>query len=164
VAVPIDIQLAAPEVESRLALLRPRAVIVLRDSHSVTRNAAVRHGLTVIEAAAEECGRLGLCFDVPRTGPPALLEDPEPAAPAFILQTSGTTAAHQHMPDNNSLERILREIRRRTHVVGAFPDGQPALNLAAARAASHRRHRVVHQEIFEHRAAEGPAMRGAITA
>ena len=34
---------------------------------------------------------------------------------------------------NNPLERILREIRRRTHVVGAFPDGQSALNLAAAR-------------------------------
>jgi putative transposase len=34
---------------------------------------------------------------------------------------------------NNPLERILREIRRRTRVVGAFPDGQPALNLAAAR-------------------------------
>ncbi len=31
------------------------------------------------------------------------------------------------------LERILREIRRRTRVVGAFPDGQSALNLAAAR-------------------------------
>jgi len=34
---------------------------------------------------------------------------------------------------NNPLERILREIRRRTRVVGAFPDGQSALNLAAAR-------------------------------
>jgi hypothetical protein len=34
---------------------------------------------------------------------------------------------------NNPLERILREIRRRTHVVAAFPDGQSALNLAAAR-------------------------------
>ena len=32
-----------------------------------------------------------------------------------------------------TLERILREIRRRTRVVGAFPDGQSALNLAAAR-------------------------------
>jgi len=32
---------------------------------------------------------------------------------------------------NNPLERILREIRRRTR--GAFPDGQSALNLAAAR-------------------------------
>jgi len=34
---------------------------------------------------------------------------------------------------NNPLERLLREIRRRTRVVGAFPDGQSALNLAAAR-------------------------------
>ena len=34
---------------------------------------------------------------------------------------------------NNPLERILREIRRRTRVVGAFPDGQSALNLAAHR-------------------------------
>jgi hypothetical protein len=32
---------------------------------------------------------------------------------------------------NNPLERILREIRWRTRVVGAFPDGQSALNLAA---------------------------------
>lgn len=34
---------------------------------------------------------------------------------------------------NNSLERIIREIRRRTRVVGAFPDGKSALMLAAAR-------------------------------
>jgi putative transposase len=37
------------------------------------------------------------------------------------------------MPVNNPLERILRELRRRSRVVGAFPDGQSALNLAAAR-------------------------------
>jgi len=34
---------------------------------------------------------------------------------------------------NNPLERLLREIRRRTRVVGCFPDGQSALMLAAAR-------------------------------
>src|SRR5215212_9482440 len=34
---------------------------------------------------------------------------------------------------NNPPERIMREIRRRTRVVGAFPDGQSCLNLAAAR-------------------------------
>ena len=34
---------------------------------------------------------------------------------------------------NDPLERILREIKRRTKVVGAFPDGNSALNLAAAR-------------------------------
>jgi transposase-like protein len=34
---------------------------------------------------------------------------------------------------NNPLERIMREIRRRTRVVGAFPDGKSALMLVAAR-------------------------------
>jgi putative transposase len=34
---------------------------------------------------------------------------------------------------NNPLERIIREIRRRTRVVGAFPDGHSALMLVAAR-------------------------------
>ena len=34
---------------------------------------------------------------------------------------------------NNPLERLMREIRRRTRVVGAFPDGRSALMLVAAR-------------------------------
>ncbi|KIX14039.1 transposase, partial [Dethiosulfatarculus sandiegensis] len=34
---------------------------------------------------------------------------------------------------NNPMERIIREIRRRTKVVGAFPDGESALMLVAAR-------------------------------
>jgi len=34
---------------------------------------------------------------------------------------------------NNMLERIMKEIRRRTRVVGSFPDGHSALMLAAAR-------------------------------
>lgn len=34
---------------------------------------------------------------------------------------------------NNMLERLMREIRRRTRVVGTFPDGRSALMLVAAR-------------------------------
>lgn len=34
---------------------------------------------------------------------------------------------------NNPLERIMKEIRRRTRVVGSFPDGQSALMLVTAR-------------------------------
>jgi transposase-like protein len=61
---------------------------------------------------------------------------------ADLVETSvHETLSYYAFPDehwrrirtNNPLERILREIRRRTRVVGAFPDGQSALNLAAAR-------------------------------
>ena len=53
----------------------------------------------------------------------------------------GETLSYNSFPDshwlkirtNNPLERIMKEIRRRTRVVGAFPDGQSCLNLAAAR-------------------------------
>ena len=34
---------------------------------------------------------------------------------------------------SNPLEQIIREIRRRAHVLGAFPDGHSALMLVAAR-------------------------------
>lgn len=34
---------------------------------------------------------------------------------------------------NNPLERLMKEIRRRTRVVGAFPDGESAVMLASAR-------------------------------
>ncbi len=39
----------------------------------------------------------------------------------------------QRIRTNNPLERIMREIRRRTRVVGSFPDGKSALMLVAAR-------------------------------
>ena len=40
---------------------------------------------------------------------------------------------HRQIRTNNPLERIMREIRRRSRVVGCFPDGRSALMLAAAR-------------------------------
>jgi putative transposase len=59
----------------------------------------------------------------------------------IVEQTVHETLRYYAFPDihwqkirtNNPLERIMREIRRRTRVVGAFPDGQSCLNLAAAR-------------------------------
>ncbi len=59
----------------------------------------------------------------------------------WLEDTVDETLTYYGFPDehwrrirtNNPLERIMREIRRRTRVVGAFPDGQSALNLAAAR-------------------------------
>jgi transposase-like protein len=40
---------------------------------------------------------------------------------------------HRQIRTNNPLERVMREIRRRSRVVGCFPDGKSALMLAAAR-------------------------------
>jgi transposase-like protein len=61
---------------------------------------------------------------------------------AELVETSvGETLTYYAFPEehwrrirtNNPLERLMREIRRRTRVVGAFPDGNSCLNLAAAR-------------------------------
>ena len=56
---------------------------------------------------------------------------------AHILETPtyyGFPREHRRrLRTNNPLERIMREIRRRTRVVGAFPDGSSALMLCAAR-------------------------------
>ncbi len=40
---------------------------------------------------------------------------------------------HRQIRTNNPLERIMCEIRRRSRVVGCFPDGRSAWMLAAAR-------------------------------
>src|SRR5246500_5623341 len=67
---------------------------------------------------------------------------PHPSAGGTLtLLTHTLPSTHYAFPDihwqkirtNNPLERIMKEIRRRTRVVGAFPDGQSCLNLAAAR-------------------------------
>ncbi len=54
---------------------------------------------------------------------------------------------------NNPLERIMREIRRRTRVVGAFPDGQAALKPGRGQGETHRWHQMVQQALHE----QGPA-------
>ncbi|HRV47751.1 MAG TPA: IS256 family transposase [Sedimentisphaerales bacterium] len=64
-----------------------------------------------------------------------------PAAAELVREGIGETLTYYAFPDkhhrqirtNNPLERIMREIRRRSRVVGSFPDGQSALMLAAAR-------------------------------
>ena len=62
-------------------------------------------------------------------------------ASQIVSEGVDETLQYMHFPrehrlrirTNNPLERIMREIRRRTRVVGAFPDGKSALMLVAAR-------------------------------
>ncbi len=62
-------------------------------------------------------------------------------AAAFVRESVAQTLAYMSYPrehwlrirTNNPLERVMKEIKRRTKVVGAFPDGNSALMLSAAR-------------------------------
>lgn len=64
-----------------------------------------------------------------------------PRAAEIVRDGVGETLTYMNFPrehwrcirTNNPLERLNREVRRRTRVVGAFPDGQSALMLVAAR-------------------------------
>lgn len=64
-----------------------------------------------------------------------------PEAASRLEKAIEETLSYMHFPrehwvkirTNNGLERIMREIRRRTRVVGSFPDGHSALMLVGAR-------------------------------
>jgi hypothetical protein len=55
------------------------------------------------------------------------------AAELVATAVEETLAYYDLAAHPNPLERILRDIRRRTRVVGSFRDGQSALNLATTR-------------------------------
>ncbi len=62
-------------------------------------------------------------------------------AAKIVVEGVGETLSYYGFPSehwrrirtNNPLERIMKEIRRRSNVVGSFPDGNSALMLVAAR-------------------------------
>ena len=59
----------------------------------------------------------------------------------------------QHWPrirTNNAVERLNREIKRRTKAIGAFPDGQSALMLVLCQAASCSSNQLGFQALHEH--------------
>lgn len=70
-----------------------------------------------------------------------LLKMKLPKVAEFIRESISETLTYFEFPEehhkrirtNNPIERILREVKRRTKVVGAFPDGESALMLTAAR-------------------------------
>lgn len=50
-----------------------------------------------------------------------------------MRKPSGTTNHRIKLRTNNMIERLNKEIRRRTRVVGSFPDSNSALMLVCAR-------------------------------
>jgi acyl-CoA synthetase (AMP-forming)/AMP-acid ligase II/thioesterase domain-containing protein len=98
IAVPLDPRLSPAEIDQRLDMLRLNALIMPQGSASEARQAAERRGLAIIEAAQVGHGQLGLNIAVQVSDSPAIDAEPDPGSPAFILQTSGTTAQPKLIP------------------------------------------------------------------
>ena len=109
-AVPIDPKLTVAEVERCLLVVRPQAVLVLRDTNSATRTAAEQRGFPIIEASVAKDGRLQLA--VPSIGPSSPPDEPNPAAPAFILHTSGTSADPNLVPfSHRNMQAVIERLQ-----------------------------------------------------
>lgn len=98
IAVPLDPRLSPAEIDKRLNMLRLNALLVPQGSGSGARQAAERSGIAIVEAVPVGHGQLGLNAAVPVADSAALDADPDPHSPAFILQTSGTTAEPKLIP------------------------------------------------------------------
>jgi acyl-CoA synthetase (AMP-forming)/AMP-acid ligase II len=98
VAVPVDIKLSLTEIEKSFAVLRPAAVVLLKDAESPARIAAVRRDTPIIELIIPDRRKLGLHWVTPRVGNAASPAEPIADMPAFIHQTSSTTGRSKLIP------------------------------------------------------------------
>nr|WP_283805871.1 AMP-binding protein [Bradyrhizobium sp. ARR65] len=101
IAVPLDPRLSPAEINQRLDMLRLNALLVPQGSGSEARQAAERSGIAIIEAVPVGHGQLGFDAAV-RADFAAIDAEPDPHSPAFILQTSGTTAQPKLIPFSHS--------------------------------------------------------------
>ncbi|WP_082646425.1 AMP-binding protein [Bradyrhizobium valentinum] len=102
IAVPLDPRLSQAEIDQRLDMLRLNALLLPQGSASEARQAAELRRLPIIEAAPVGQGLLGLNIAVQVSNSPAIDAEPDPGSPAFILQTSGTTAQPKLIPFSHS--------------------------------------------------------------
>lgn len=98
IAVPLDPRLTPAEIDQRLDLLRLNALLVPRGTASEARQSAERRGIAILEAAPAGQRRLRLDITVQACGSPVPDREPDPGSPAFILQSSGTTAEPKLIP------------------------------------------------------------------
>jgi oxalate---CoA ligase len=101
VSIPLNPRQTLNEIETCFAALRPDAVLVVEGANTTAvRSTAERKGITIIEATQKH-GALGLNIAAPKATVAIASnksDEPDPDAPAFILQTSGTAAEPKLVP------------------------------------------------------------------
>ena len=100
VSVPLNPRQTLQELDRCLAAVRPDAVLLIKGDHSEARRAAEGRDLSILEVSPAKGGIIGFQVVEPRTrrtmpdGP----NEPDLEAPAFIFQTSGTSAEPKLIP------------------------------------------------------------------
>ena len=105
VSIPLNPRQTLREVEICLATLRPDAILLAKGDDCPARQAAEEIGITIIETTQSKEGTLG--FRIGEREPsiaaiPNEPDEPNSCAPAFILQTSGTTSEPKLIPFSHS--------------------------------------------------------------
>jgi acyl-CoA synthetase (AMP-forming)/AMP-acid ligase II/thioesterase domain-containing protein/acyl carrier protein len=102
VSIPLNPRQTLREIETGFASLPPDAVLLLKGSDSVVRRVADRLGIRILEAIRPQDGNIGFKIEESEAGATAAafneIDEPDSGAPAFILQTSGTTAKPKLIP------------------------------------------------------------------
>ncbi len=101
-AIPLDQNLAAAEIETRLKLLDVDAVCVLAGENNVTRVVAEKNGIAVIEFIPQDKRELSFSMSAPNISSKIQLDGTALDGVAVIFQTSGTTAEPKLVPCLNS--------------------------------------------------------------
>lgn len=97
-AVPLDHNLAAAEIETRLKLMAVDAVCVLAGENTVTRAVAEKHGIAIIELIPQDKRELSFSMSAPIISKTIQFDDASLDSVAVIFQTSGTTAEPKLVP------------------------------------------------------------------
>jgi len=99
-SIPLNPRQTLHEIEKCLVAARLDAVLLMKGEESAARQAAEAAGMTIIEATPAKAGVLGFGIAAPSAAAVASDEpdEPDPNAPAFIFQTSGTSAEPKLIP------------------------------------------------------------------
>ena len=104
VSIPINPRQTLAEIERGFAALRPDAILMLKGSDFAARQAAAKYDITILEAIPLQEGTLSFAIVKPESGTastPDEPDEPESEAPAFILQTSGTSSESKLIPTSH---------------------------------------------------------------
>ena len=99
-SIPVNPKQTYHEIEVCFGALRPDALLLVKGEESTARRVAEASGMTIIEIEPEQSA-LGFKIDGPQTEAaiePGGTDEPDPDAPIFILQSSGTTSEPKLIP------------------------------------------------------------------